>query len=228
MNTSHKTAALLVALLSAQANAEFVEYEKLNMDSATNIAWLDVMETKPMTQSEIFASMEPGGVHEGFRMASQSEVYDLFSRVEETYSAVETLMRVFNIYEYSTYERTSTSHEYKYYGNAYYWRDDETVGNVELMRRHYRYKTSTYAPWQDAYQADINRHNTWTVPPQKEMGAFLVKNLSQQEFDSYAAGQAPAANDVSTPVSMALWGLGFLGAASLGRRTRNTRVQPSR
>ena len=77
---------LMISWLSNQADAELVSADdpvfglgSLTIDTATNLAWLDVTKTDARSFDDVSSQFGAGGEFEGFRYATEEEVLTFFS-----------------------------------------------------------------------------------------------------------------------------------------------------
>lgn len=81
-------AALSFVLAASDSRALVVDQDwqtpgdaKLLLDTDTGLRWLDLSMTANMSHDMVAANLQPGGVYEGFRLATQAEVLTLWSDV---------------------------------------------------------------------------------------------------------------------------------------------------
>ncbi len=76
------TIALMHAFVGMPASAEIVDKGRHTLDTVRGLEWLDLSETKNYCFNEVLQELKPGGVFEGYRVATRSELYSVISQLE--------------------------------------------------------------------------------------------------------------------------------------------------
>ncbi len=69
----------LIAMLPSFARATLIDNGYYTTDTESGLDWLDFTETLELSNSEVFAGLESGGIFEGWEYAISSQVIELFN-----------------------------------------------------------------------------------------------------------------------------------------------------
>ena len=232
-------AATLAVTMAGSANAGYISLdwqeegdELAFLDEDAGLEWLMLTETAGMSLNEVVTELDEGGMFEGWRLASRSEVTDLFIDVidyasfnEGTTTASWSGARG-NIYgEFTglfgwTYTNSSAKYSYGLYLNdmeTSTLTDEVLMGGVKYDGNTYLYEDYTST----SYSMDWSSGTT---------GIYLVGDggatLSTQEDMSLVSNNPlyAEANEVPEPSGVLLMASGLFGLGAM-RRKRKKRIR---
>ena len=230
-------AALALLVTSNMASAAYVSLDWQTegdglafLDEDAGLEWLQLTQTDSMSLNEVLSELEAGGIFEGWRLATASEVSSLatemtgYSTKQNINDQTENNESVTELYEDFSeafgwlYTKTSGSswdvhYDYRSYG--LYLDGDNVLMSGVRWRKNPQSSTETHYSSYSYVDYDSSVTNYTTSFSDESYGVFLVGDggatLSTQKDMSLVANNPIHATSVPEPTGIALFGAGLLG-----------------
>ena len=209
-------AGLFASLFAANASAELVSTEFNGFRTVTNtetgVEWLSLAETKVMSFSDSATATQSGGVFEGWRLATETEVATMLENAVfvgwdvyfDNFYYRGYIQEHINFHTlFGEYESTITNTT-----SGIYRRDDGTLAYAGV----YRNRSSFVHTFGMKYSYVIDE-NTIYGEWDKDVGAFMVRSgtpLNANYAYLHEGGKKATYDDVPAPFAFAFLSMAFL------------------